>query len=83
MSVRLRYVSHKGELIGNCPMCRGVIFRHAVFRGGCEVAFTMRCPHCQERIRVTVDREGSIVIRTLQAQSDTDKHKHVDSNAAS
>lgn len=55
-----------GDGIGNCPFCRGVIFKDfKVHQETREASFLMRCPHCQKDIRVIVD-EADIKVQKIE-----------------
>lgn len=58
-----KYISKKGDGVGNCPFCRGVILKDFRFDEATgKTTFTMRCPHCQQNIMVILDK-GKIVIQ--------------------
>ncbi|OGY62379.1 MAG: hypothetical protein A2745_02180 [Candidatus Harrisonbacteria bacterium RIFCSPHIGHO2_01_FULL_44_13] len=52
-----KYISKKQNGTANCPFCRGVLFRDLkVNKETGSVSFTMRCPHCQKDVPVTLDQ---------------------------
>ena len=57
--------NNKNDKVGNCPFCRGVIFKDfKVNKEKGETSFLMRCPHCQKDIRVMVG-ESDIKVKKI------------------
>ncbi len=58
-----KYVNRELDGVGHCPFCRGVIIKNfKASDGGCLAEFSMRCPHCQKNMRISVEN-GKIIIR--------------------
>lgn len=53
---------------GNCPRCTKIIFKDATFNS--EASFSMRCPHCDETVRVIVKRRLEVTVVMAKADKE-------------
>lgn len=58
-----KFIHSDGDGIAHCPYCRGVLFK--AFKSSSEskgpISFIVRCPHCQETVRVEI-KDGQLTV---------------------
>jgi hypothetical protein len=65
-----KFIHDKPNGIAHCPYCRGVLLRDFKKSENCTCvsSFAMRCPHCEETVRVQMDN-GKIAVAQMPSES--------------